>query len=105
MLGCGADREVWWEGGREGRWAAGHRNSSSCTFIRGEGREISGLNSRRASLAVVWPSPDDFVELVTWGKCLLHIPVSFDLVFRAQGSQSHSTSQQTLGCPEGPGRW
>lgn len=48
-------------------------------------------------------SPDDLIELVAWRECLLDIPVSFDLVPGAQFSLSHTTSQQTLGRPEGPG--
>lgn len=93
-------------GGREGGETCGgtQERSLSCSFIGGSVVGFLGVEEvDRVSLVVVWPSPDDLIELVTWRECPLHIPVSFDLITGTQLSLSHTTSQQTLGRPEGPG--
>lgn len=56
----------------------------------------------RASLAVVLPVSDDFIELVSWRECALHISVSFDLIVGSQEALSHPTFQKIQGGTEGP---
>lgn len=63
-----------------------------------------GVETIRASLPIVWPLLDDFVEPVAWRERLLHVPVPFDLIVVNESSLSHSASQQILGRPDGPGR-
>lgn len=49
--------------------------------------------SRASVGGVVWPIPDEVVELVAWRECTLHIPVSFDHIVGLQGSLSHAAGQ------------
>lgn len=82
-----------------------HRNTvGAASLLEGRGGGVSGCGRDQASLMVVRPSPDDFIELVPWRERPLHIPVSLDLVRGAQGSLSHTASQQTPGCPDCTGR-
>nr|XP_044990143.1 centrosomal protein CCDC61-like [Jaculus jaculus] len=61
-----------------------------------EAGTISGAISRRcrASLAVVRPTLNGFVELVSWGERLLHVAVSLHLILGSQEPPSHATVQQ-----------
>lgn len=94
---------VWWEVERGGPgWDTGTQFELHL-YWRGEAVGFLGVGGDGASLMVVRPSPDNFIELVPWRERPLHIPVSFDLGCGAQGSLSHTASQQTLGGPEGPG--
>lgn len=75
--------------------------------MRTEGRGAGGRRDSRvaappALLAVVLPVLDDFIELVAWGECALHISVSFDLIVGSQEALSHPIFQEIQGGTEGP---
>lgn len=63
---------------------------------------ISGWWPHRVSLSVPFPALDDFIKLVPWRECVLHIPVSFDFIVGSQEAPSHPTFQKIQGGTEGP---